>query len=453
MPTSVPDHYQVLGVERDATRQEIAKAYRLQMRTFHSDAGDAAETPEAKAALDELSKEISAAFNTLNNPDKRAAYDRELAAAEGTPTPENSGSSPGHRFPHTDSDTTGAQGRAEPDLTVDPRQWRWFTPAPSADQDKPRSRRRIPLWVVSTLALLTWAAWFYPSMVGWSVPVRIAGGPALYIDTATFVVIGVVAHLLITVLVFTGGILTGFALVIPAALAVSAVITELAVMSGSLEGSAAWFARLAPLVATLGSLATSVWCLMLVGAAESRAERKQRAFLRETPFIQIGNRTLGARHQDVDTIIGTLAGAFAHRDGVRMFLMPERIEVAPGGSVRTQVLISTAKDLHLVSVPLIGRRGVQVVGGRIEADGDVHRNVVLDEIASLSPALRGINVHGYVVLPLLNSPLPEPTVIAGVTYGSFHQVIQKIGEVSAEQLDRPAPKVHEQVFSVIGRIL
>ncbi|MFD5276196.1 J domain-containing protein [Pseudarthrobacter sp. NPDC058362] len=78
--TSDPDHYAVLGVRRDAGAQEISRAYRALMRSHHPDM-DHGPVPE-----DELLR-IMQAFNVLRDPQRRAAYDRQLAAPEGTAIP------------------------------------------------------------------------------------------------------------------------------------------------------------------------------------------------------------------------------------------------------------------------------------------------------------------------------------------------------------------------------
>ncbi len=64
------DLYEVLGVSRDASANDIKKAYRDLARKHHPDANP----DDAKA--EERFKEISAAYDTLSDPDKRAAYDQ-----------------------------------------------------------------------------------------------------------------------------------------------------------------------------------------------------------------------------------------------------------------------------------------------------------------------------------------------------------------------------------------
>ena len=64
------DLYEVLGVSRTATDDEIKKAYRKLAREHHPDANP--DDPKAE----ERFKEISAAYDTLSDEDKRRAYDQ-----------------------------------------------------------------------------------------------------------------------------------------------------------------------------------------------------------------------------------------------------------------------------------------------------------------------------------------------------------------------------------------
>ena len=62
------DYYAALGVERGASPDEIKKAYRRLAQKYHP---DVSKEPEAEARF----KEIAEAYQTLKDPEKRAAYD------------------------------------------------------------------------------------------------------------------------------------------------------------------------------------------------------------------------------------------------------------------------------------------------------------------------------------------------------------------------------------------
>ncbi len=69
------DYYELLGVSRDATEQDIKKAYRKMAMKYHPDKNP--DDPSAEAKF----KEIGHAYEVLSDADKRAAYDRYGHAA------------------------------------------------------------------------------------------------------------------------------------------------------------------------------------------------------------------------------------------------------------------------------------------------------------------------------------------------------------------------------------
>ncbi|MGH8940173.1 MAG: DnaJ domain-containing protein, partial [Actinomycetes bacterium] len=63
------DYYKTLGVPKDATPDQIKKAYRKLARTFHPDANRGDE------AAEERFKEISEASDVVSDPTRRKEYD------------------------------------------------------------------------------------------------------------------------------------------------------------------------------------------------------------------------------------------------------------------------------------------------------------------------------------------------------------------------------------------
>lgn len=65
------DYYDVLGIPKTSTDEEIKKAYRNLALKYHPDKAD----PETRDQITEKFKEISQAYQVLSDPDKRREYD------------------------------------------------------------------------------------------------------------------------------------------------------------------------------------------------------------------------------------------------------------------------------------------------------------------------------------------------------------------------------------------
>ncbi len=70
------DYYKTLGIERNASQDEITKSYRALARKHHPDMN-----PDDKTAKEKFQK-VQAAFDVLNDPSKRELYDRYGSAFE-----------------------------------------------------------------------------------------------------------------------------------------------------------------------------------------------------------------------------------------------------------------------------------------------------------------------------------------------------------------------------------
>ena len=65
------DFYEVLGLKKDASVDDIKKAFRKKAMQYHPD-----KNPGDKVAEDKF-KEVNEAYEVLSDADKRDKYDRE----------------------------------------------------------------------------------------------------------------------------------------------------------------------------------------------------------------------------------------------------------------------------------------------------------------------------------------------------------------------------------------
>lgn len=80
MNSKPKNHYELLNLEKDATAEEIKNAYREIARIYHPDSNffkDIIDDTLPPAAL-EVFKKITAAYQVLSDPARRAEYDETL---------------------------------------------------------------------------------------------------------------------------------------------------------------------------------------------------------------------------------------------------------------------------------------------------------------------------------------------------------------------------------------
>ncbi|XP_022773110.1 chaperone protein dnaJ 1, mitochondrial-like isoform X1 [Durio zibethinus] len=94
------DYYEIIGVPKNATRDEIKQAYRALAKKYHPDANK--NNPSAKRKF----QEITDAYKTLQDSEKRREYDRKMRARSSEDMEYGANDAEGFRF----YDASGAQG-------------------------------------------------------------------------------------------------------------------------------------------------------------------------------------------------------------------------------------------------------------------------------------------------------------------------------------------------------
>ena len=109
------DYYEILGVSRSATEDDVKKAYRKLALKYHPD-----RNPEDRHEAEERFKEISEAYQVLSDPERRSLYDRFGHAAFEQGAPGGAGFDFGGNFEDIIGDLFGltrgtCSGRRDPD--------------------------------------------------------------------------------------------------------------------------------------------------------------------------------------------------------------------------------------------------------------------------------------------------------------------------------------------------
>src|SRR5699024_9436493 len=418
-------HYEILGVGQNATRAEITAAFRAQMRALHADAG----------GDDELAKSVSSAYNVLSNATKRAAYDRKLGQHQA------SSPSPGYATPGGESPRAarternrvftpedGGHGASFSMLSVDPSMWAWHVAAGSGDdaaETAGTGSRSVLRTVLMVLSFLAWAGAGAVAASTLGLPLARIG----VLSVPLALLSGFIVHLVWSALMVTMAVLHRWGLVFSLFLALAAAVVIYLDAGTPLPMIGAGLCYLASMATTYA----------FFGAVLTRAGSREGNGVIDSSFItQVGATARGDRHADIDRLLAALKLAFGHRRGVRVILLPDRVTPRPGSSpVRAQVAVVVGKTLHLIAIPPLGRDGLEISGSDVISDGQVHRNVVRDEVAALAERFgRGSQVRGYVVPTRLTTEPPADTQAHGVVFGSLGQVINAIGSAAGADLDK-----------------
>jgi curved DNA-binding protein len=107
------DYYEILGVARTATDDEIKKAHRKLARKFHPDMNK--DNPNAT----EKFKEVQSAYDVLSDKEKRQKYDEFGHAGVQNGAPGGAGGDPFEAFRRAQQGGRGRRGGGQPQVSVE----------------------------------------------------------------------------------------------------------------------------------------------------------------------------------------------------------------------------------------------------------------------------------------------------------------------------------------------
>ena len=146
MTDGAQNHYDVLGLDRTATTEDVRSAYRLRSHMFHPDKYETYPEPlrgQLKAEAAKEFKKLTAAYEVLRDPAKRAAHDRQLNTVYGyaaRPSPARPA-----RARRAPARATVREVQPEEEQAARPKR---APRRPAAEAEPPRPRERDPLLVV-----------------------------------------------------------------------------------------------------------------------------------------------------------------------------------------------------------------------------------------------------------------------------------------------------------------
>src|SRR6478735_12742997 len=111
MPTK-RDYYEILGVSKHASADDIKKAHRKLVRKLHPDVNKEPGAPEKF-------KEVQEAYDILSEPDKRQKYDQFGHAGVGTAPPPHPGEDPFAQYRRQAGARGGRSRQPSPSVSVD----------------------------------------------------------------------------------------------------------------------------------------------------------------------------------------------------------------------------------------------------------------------------------------------------------------------------------------------
>ncbi|HEU5319025.1 MAG TPA: J domain-containing protein [Chloroflexota bacterium] len=129
------NHYDVLGIDRRASSDDVRSAYRLRSHMFHPDKYENYPEPLRSQLIAEAAKEfkkLTTAYDTLRDPRKRTLHDRHLDSTWGRPA--SSRAAAGARPATRPASTRSSSKRSGPRATV--------REAAEADADDEKKARR-----------------------------------------------------------------------------------------------------------------------------------------------------------------------------------------------------------------------------------------------------------------------------------------------------------------------